>query len=63
MLERMAEGGALPGVVVVVSSDRSRAKIDRLTALGAHYLPKPFRPEDLRAVLAQALAGRRAAHV
>jgi two-component system chemotaxis response regulator CheY len=38
--------------VVVVSTDSSRSRVDRMLALGARgYLGKPFHPEALRAEL------------
>jgi two-component system, chemotaxis family, chemotaxis protein CheY len=33
--------------VIVVSTESSKARIDRLRALGAGFIHKPFRPEEL----------------
>ena len=42
--------------VVVISTDATRSRIDRLLALGARgYITKPFRPEELRAELERTL--------
>jgi two-component system chemotaxis response regulator CheY len=53
MVERMAADGMLARLpVVMVSSDRSEARIERLKALGVRaYLTKPFRPEAFREVV------------
>lgn len=52
MLERVR---AMPGheelPVVVVSSERSGERIDRMKALGAEFVCKPFAPEELREIL------------
>jgi two-component system, chemotaxis family, chemotaxis protein CheY len=40
--------------VIVVSSERSGERIDQVQRLGAHYIPKPFIPEELRAVILKA---------
>jgi two-component system, chemotaxis family, chemotaxis protein CheY len=40
--------------VIVVSSERSGERIDQVQRLGAHYIPKPFVPEELRAVILKA---------
>lgn len=55
MVERLAKDGLLERMqVVVLSSDRSRPRIDLLTSLGVSaFLSKPFRPEQLRDVLAR----------
>jgi two-component system chemotaxis response regulator CheY len=38
--------------VLMVSTERSEARVERLTTLGVKgYLMKPFRPEDLRRVV------------
>lgn len=53
MVERMAKDGLLARLpVVMVSSDRAEARIERLKALGVRaYLTKPFRPEAFREVV------------
>ncbi len=53
MIERLAEDDVLKTTpVVIISSDRSKALMDKLKALGVKdYLTKPFRPEQLKAVL------------
>jgi two-component system, chemotaxis family, chemotaxis protein CheY len=53
MVERMAADRALSHLpVVMVSSDRSEGKIERLKALGVRaYLTKPFRPETFKEVV------------
>ena len=53
MVERLAKDGQLKRLqVVVLSSDRSKPRIELLLALGVSaYLSKPFRPEQLRDVL------------
>ncbi len=44
---------------VVISTDATRHRIDRMLALGARgYITKPFRPEDLRAELERSLEAR-----
>jgi two-component system chemotaxis response regulator CheY len=61
LVEHMAGTGSLQKTaVVVVSTERSEARIGRLTQLGAHYLAKPFHPEQLRGAVELALAARRA---
>jgi two-component system chemotaxis response regulator CheY len=53
MVERMAADGLIGRVpIVMVSSDRSEERMERLKELGVHaYLTKPFRPEAFRAVV------------
>jgi two-component system, chemotaxis family, chemotaxis protein CheY len=47
--------------VIVISTDATESRIDRLLSLGARgYVTKPFAPEDLRAELERSLG---AAHV
>jgi two-component system chemotaxis response regulator CheY len=42
--------------VIVISTDATRGRIDRMLALGARgYITKPFRPEELRAELERTL--------
>jgi two-component system chemotaxis response regulator CheY len=41
---------------IVISTDATESRIDRLLSLGARgYVTKPFAPEDLRAALEQSL--------
>ncbi len=56
-LRRLAEEDLLRTVpAVVVSTDATRLRMDRMLALGARgYVTKPFRPEDLRAELERIL--------
>ena len=47
-LEAVRADPALAGVaVIVVSTESSQARIQRLKTLGAGFIHKPFRPEDL----------------
>jgi two-component system, chemotaxis family, chemotaxis protein CheY len=57
LLRRIAAEDLLRGVpAIIVSTDATRPRIERLLALGARgYLTKPFRPEDLRAELERSL--------
>lgn len=57
MVERMSADNILVSIpVVMVSSDRSQAHIDRLNNLGIRaYIKKPFRPESFRDVVADVL--------
>jgi two-component system chemotaxis response regulator CheY len=49
--------------VIVVSSDRSDARMEEMRRSGARgYVTKPFRPEQLGRVLREVLAGRGARH-
>ncbi len=50
LIEKMSADQLLEKTpVVVISTERSQARIDRLTELGIRsYIKKPFRPEDLR---------------
>src|SRR5579863_7148697 len=59
---RLAQKGLLPLVtVIVVSTDATALRRERLQSLGAHgYLSKPFQPETLRAEIERAMG---AAHV
>jgi len=45
-------------MVVVVSTESSPARIARLRALGAEFIHKPFRPEELVAAVQRLVAGR-----
>jgi two-component system, chemotaxis family, chemotaxis protein CheY len=57
LMRRLAQDEALRAIpVLVVSMDASDSRMERMKALGARgYLGKPFRPEDLRAALEEAL--------
>ena len=52
-LRRLSEDESLrPIPVIVVSTDASDCRMERMKTLGARgYLGKPFRPEELRAVI------------
>jgi two-component system, chemotaxis family, chemotaxis protein CheY len=55
MLEAMRTDAALADVpVVVVSSERSEERVNRMKALRAVVVHKPFTPEQLRAVVLNA---------
>jgi len=56
-IRRLAADDMLKSIpVVVMSTDATISRIDRLRALGARgYITKPFRPEDLRAELERTL--------
>lgn len=55
MLEAMRSDPAFALVpVVVVSSERSEERVDRMEALRAVFVHKPFTPEQLRAVVLNA---------
>jgi two-component system chemotaxis response regulator CheY len=60
LIERLAETGKLAEtIVVVISTERSEARMARLAELGvSRYLTKPFRPEDLRDAVETTLAER-----
>lgn len=63
--EMHARGWLGSSAVVVVSTDSTRTRMERLLELGARgYVQKPFTPEDLRATLARVLrpAGTEAPH-
>jgi two-component system chemotaxis response regulator CheY len=57
LVKRMAGDPLLRGIpVVVVSTERSEARIATLRRLGIRaYLPKPFRPEAVREVVLELL--------
>lgn len=59
-MEKMAEDPLLSSIpVLVVSTDRSDARMKRMLGLGAKdYLTKPFLPEQLGGVLGKVLGGR-----
>jgi two-component system chemotaxis response regulator CheY len=56
-LERLSADELLRSIpAIVISTDATRNRMDRLTTLGARgYITKPFLPEDLRAVLESTL--------
>jgi two-component system chemotaxis response regulator CheY len=57
LLRHLAEDVALrPIPVIVISTDASGSRMERMKALGARgYLAKPFRPEQLRAALEEGI--------
>jgi two-component system chemotaxis response regulator CheY len=57
MMSQIAGDEALRTLpVIVVSTDASDCRMDRMKALGARgYLGKPFRPEQLRAAIEDAI--------
>lgn len=56
LIQRLGEAGKLREMkAVVISTERNEARIERLTKLGIHYLPKPFRPEDVCSMLEKIL--------
>jgi two-component system chemotaxis response regulator CheY len=57
LVQRMVADGLLPRIpVVIVSTERSQERISQLKSLGVrNYLHKPFRPEAMRAAVADAL--------
>ncbi|HEU4983013.1 MAG TPA: response regulator [Acidobacteriaceae bacterium] len=59
-MEKMAGDPLLSSIpVLVVSTDRSDARMKRMLGLGAKdYLTKPFLPEQLGGVLGKVLGGR-----
>jgi two-component system chemotaxis response regulator CheY len=59
-MEKMAGDPLLSSIpVLVVSTDRSDARMKRMLGLGAKdYLTKPFLPEQLGGVLGKLLGGR-----
>jgi two-component system chemotaxis response regulator CheY len=56
-----ADLGLRDTLVVVVSTESSLPRIARLRGLGAGFVHKPFRPEELVAAVQQLLAAPRAA--
>ena len=59
-MEKMAGDPLLSSIpVLVVSTDRSDARMKRMLGLGAKdYLTKPFLPEDLGGILGKLLGGQ-----
>lgn len=57
LLRHLAQDTKLRAIpVLVISSDASDRRIERMKALGARgYLGKPFRPEELRATIEAAI--------
>jgi two-component system chemotaxis response regulator CheY len=54
-VEQKAKEPAIAGIfVAAVTTEGNKQRLDRLGALGvAHYLRKPFEPEDLRELVVQ----------
>ena len=52
LLRRDAKLANLP--VIIASSERSGERIEQVQRLGAHYIPKPFAPEQLREIILKA---------
>ncbi len=63
LLNELRRTGVIHSIpVIVISTDATRERIDRLLALGATgYISKPFTPENLRAELDRAIPNRRIA--
>jgi two-component system chemotaxis response regulator CheY len=56
LIQRLGELGKLKSTrVVVISTERNEARIERLSRLGIHYLSKPFKPEDVCMMLEKIL--------
>lgn len=57
MVERMSEDGMLKTIpVVIVSTEGSATRVDGLKAKGVRaYVRKPFKPEEIRAVIEQVI--------
>jgi two-component system, chemotaxis family, chemotaxis protein CheY len=57
LLRHLAQDAGLRAIpVLVISSDGSDRRMERMKALGARgYLGKPFRPEELRATIEAAI--------
>ncbi len=57
LLRHLSEDDELRSIpVLVVSTDASDCRMERMKALGARgYLGKPFRPEELRAAIEEAI--------
>jgi two-component system, chemotaxis family, chemotaxis protein CheY len=57
LVEQMSKDGLMQNVpVVIVSTERSKARIDELRRQGIKaYIKKPFKPEDLKAVIHEVL--------
>ncbi len=57
LIQKMSENNLLYSIpVVIVSSDRSEARVEELKKKGIRaYLKKPFRPENFRDVVSEVL--------
>lgn len=57
LLRRLSADELLRSIpAIVISTDATRTRMDRLTTLGARgYVTKPFLPEDLREILERTL--------
>jgi len=56
MIERLQDSAAWPPVpVVVISTDGSQPRIEKLLARGVKFLRKPFTPETLREIIVETL--------
>ena len=52
MIERIRANPALADIpIVVVSTEGSKTRIDRLGEMGARFIHKPFPPEQIRSVV------------
>jgi two-component system chemotaxis response regulator CheY len=62
LLRQLSSNDLLRSIpAIVISTDATRTRIDRLTTLGARgYITKPFLPEDLRDVLERTLGATHA---
>lgn len=59
LLERIRATPALAATkVLLVSTEGSASRIERLTKMGARFLRKPFSHEKLKAEIAEALGGK-----
>lgn len=60
MVTQMAKDGLTRSIpVIIISTERSIARIDELQSHGiAAYIKKPFRPEDIRDAVTRVLAER-----
>jgi two-component system chemotaxis response regulator CheY len=64
LVQRMGADPALAATpVVIVSSERSDARVEEMKRLGARaYVKKPFRPEHFREIVKAILEGIGGAH-